>query len=304
MSKIESHSIFGNYSQTENRVTSALLQILKIGGTEFIGKVISELDDIEFPSSEINIVTQEKENKNIYDGLLECNFSFRVLVESKIEAEKINVKQLEGLLKNATNPNDYIVYLTTDNKKPEILNNRDKVYWSNWKNILAILQELNPKTEPINYLINEFEKYLDFLNLLEVVSDDERVQIAAGSFGEPIALKYNFYACQNHRTSRQSRYLAFYNNRGIHSLFEIIDGPINNYVLSNDNELKDYLKNYEPNYSEKDKRQFYKLKLINDKLSIEHNGKNKKGKKTAFTMGVFRYTTINKIENAKTTDEL
>ncbi|MGV0752386.1 hypothetical protein [Empedobacter brevis] len=304
MGKIESHSIFGNYSQTENKVTSAFLQILKIGGTEFIGKVISQLDDIEFPSSEINIVTQEKENKNIYDGLLECNFAFRVLVESKIQSEKINKTQLDGLLANATNPNDYIIYITTDNKKPEILKNYEKIYWSNWKNILEILQELNPKTEPINFLIYEFEKYLDFLNLLEVVNDEQRVQIAAGSYGEPIALKYNFYACQNHRTSRDSKYLAFYNNRGIHSLFEIVEGPINDYILSSNIELNEYLKIYEPNYSEKDKRQYYKLKLISDSLNIKHNGKNKKGKRTAYTMGVFRYTTIEKINSAKTTDDL
>lgn len=304
MGKIESHSIFGNYTQTESRVTAALLQILKIGGTEFIGKVISQLDDIEFPSSEINIVTQEKENKNIYDGLLECNFSFRVLVESKIQSEKINQKQLEGLCANAMNPNDYIIYITNDNKKPEILKKYEKIYWSNWKNILEILQELNPKKEPINFLINEFEKYLDFLNLLYVVNDEQRVQIAAGSFGEPIALKYNFYACQNHRTSRESKYLAFYNNRGIHSLFKIIEGPINDYVLSSDKQLVEYLKIHEPNYNEKDKRQFYKLKLINDSLNIKHNGKNRKGKKTAFTMGVFRYTTIEKINSAKTTDDL
>ena len=146
MSKIESHSVFGHYSQTENRVTAALLQILKMGGTEFIGKVISELDDIEFPSSEINIVTQEKENKNVYDGLLECNFSFRVLVESKIKQETINVRQLEGLIDNAKNPNDYILFISPENKKPEILNSySNKIYWANWKGILGILKDLNPK---------------------------------------------------------------------------------------------------------------------------------------------------------------
>jgi len=304
MGKIESHSIFGNYTQTENKVTAAFLQILKIGGTDFIGKVISQLDDIEFPSSEINIVTQEREDKNIYDGLLECNFSFRVLVESKIKSEKINKTQLDGLVKNAINPSDYIIYITTDNKKPEILKDIEKLYWSNWKNILEILHELNPKTEPINFLINEFDKYLDFLHLLEVVNDEQRVQIAAGSYGEPVALRYNFYACQNHRTPRESKYLAFYNNRGIHTLFEIIEGPINDYVLSTNPELKNYLKNYEPNYSEKDKRQFYKLKLIDDSLQIKHDGKNKRGKKTAFTMGVFRYTTFEKIIKAKTTEDL
>jgi len=308
MSKIENHSIFGNYSQTENRVTAALLQILKIGGTDFIGNLISQIDEIDFPSSEINIITQEREKHNVYDGLLECNFSFRVLVESKIELENINPNQLKGLIENAESPDDYILFITPDNSKPSILERNEKpIYWTNWKKINEILKEINTNQEPINFLINEFEKYLEFLNLLNVVPPQQRVQIAAGSYGEPIALKYGFYACQNYRTYKESKYLSFYNNRGIHTLFEIIGEPINNCDLSelDEKNVQDYLRNHEPNYFvNRDKRQFYNLKLINDKLSVEHIGKNKKGKKTAFTMGVFRYTTYDKLLKAKSTDDL
>lgn len=307
MSKIESHSIFGHYSQTENRVTAALLQILKIGGTDFIGKLMNQIDDIDFPSSEINIVTQEREKHNVYDGLLDCNFAFRVLVESKIELDKINQKQLDGLIKNAVNPTDYILFITPDNTKPFILEKTERlIYWTNWKKINEILKDLNTNQEPLNFLINEFEKYLEFLKLLNVVSPEQRVQIAAGSYGEPTALKYEFYACQNLRTIKESKYFAFYNNRGIHTLFEIIGEPINNCDLSKleDENVKEYLLNHEPNYTSREKRQFYRLKLINDKLTIEHSGKNKKGKRTAFTMGVFRYTTIENLLKAKTTDDL
>jgi hypothetical protein len=307
MSKIENHSIFGNYNQIENRVTAALLQILKIGGTEFIGNLISQIDEIEFPSSEINIVTQEKEKHNVYDGLLECNFSFRVLVESKIELEKIKQSQLEGLIKNAVNPTDYILFITPDHSKPTVLDQYEqKIYWANWKKINEILKEINTKQEPLNFLINEFEKYLEFLKLLNVVSREQRVQIAAGSYGEPTALEYGFYACQNYRTYKESKYLAFYNNRGIHTLFEIIGDPINNCDLSKleDSRVKAYLSTHEPNYSSRDKRQFYHLKLVKGNLTIKHTGKNKKGKMTAFTMGVFRYTTIDKLLKAKSTEEL
>lgn len=307
MSKIESHSIFGNYKQVENRVTAALLQIFKAGGTEFIGNVISQIDEIEFPSSEITIVTQEKEKNNVYDGLLECNFSFRVLVESKIDTNKINNRQLNGLIKNAKSPNDYILYITPDNNKPkELLNDFKQIYWVNWKQINEILKGLCSDEELLSFLILEFEKYLDFLNLLDVISPEQRVQIAAGSFGEPIALKYGFYACQNHRTIKKSKYLAFYNNRGIHSLFEIIQNPINdcNLLTLDDKNIKQYISEYEPNYRNSDKRLFFKLKLIKRDLSIKHNGINSKGKKTAYTMGVFRYTTIEKLYNAKTTEDL
>ena len=94
MSKIENHSIFGSYSQNENRVTAALLQILKVGGTEFISDFIGSIEEVEFPSKEISITTQIGEENNIYDGLLECDFSFRIFIESKIGNNKVdeNVK--------------------------------------------------------------------------------------------------------------------------------------------------------------------------------------------------------------------
>ncbi|MBN1969888.1 MAG: hypothetical protein JW870_11015 [Candidatus Delongbacteria bacterium] len=308
MSRIEDHSIFGNYNQTENRVTAALLQIMKIGGTGFIENLMNQIDDnLDFPKSEIKIVTQEKEKSNVYDGLLDCNFVFRVIIESKIESGKINKKQLEGILENAVNSTDYVLFITPENSKPSILENRERpIYWTNWKMINDLLKENNTNQEPLNFLINEFEKYLEFLKLLNVVSPECRVQIAAGSYGEPIALKYGFYACQNYRTIKESKYLAFYNNRGIHTLFEILEEPINDCDLSKleDSNVKQYLSDHEPNYSSRDKRQFYRLNLIDDKLKIEHSGMNNKGKKTAFTMGVFRYTTIDKLQKAKTTEEL
>lgn len=304
MARIEEQSIFGGYSQVENRVTAALLQILKVGGTEFIGNVISQLDDIDFPKSEITIVTQEKE-KNVYDGLLECRFAFRVLIESKVKKESINKKQLQGLIENAVDKNDYVVYITVDNSKPKELNNAyKKIYWANWRMILDILQEVNPNIEPLNFLIGEFEKFLDFLGLINQDNPEERVQIAAGSNGEPVALEYGFYACQNLRSSKPSKYLAFYNNQGIHTLFEIIGEPIDNYILSNDPSLTEYLIDKEPFYSSEDRRQFYRLKLLRNDLKITHKKKNKNGKNAAFTMGPFRYTTYDKLLNAKTTDDL
>lgn len=305
MSNIGDLSIFGTYSQNENRVTSALLHILKIGGTDFIAEVIAQLDDIEFPNNEINIVTQEKENNNIYDGLLECNFSFRVLIESKITPSSINKIQLQGLLNNVTSPNDYIVYITTDLNKPNELEDHSNVYWSNWENILNILKSKSElKSNILIFLINEFEKLLDSLNLLYAITDDERVQIVAGKSGEPIALKYGFYACQNNRTIRNSKYLAFYNNQGVHTLFEIIGSPINDYNLLANPSLKDYIRNYEPNYSQDERRQFYQLKLLRQDLTIKNNILNKNEKITPFTMGVFRYTTYDALLNARTTSDL
>lgn len=310
MSKIEDLSIFGEYKQTENRVTTALLQILKVGGTDFVRYVISTIDEIDFPSNDISIITQKKEVNNIYDGLLACSFAFRVIVESKIKKETINNIQLKGLLENAKSPNDYILYITPDNQKlPKLNDTNPKIYWANWRTINEILKDYikdDNNNKVLEFLIAEFEKFLDGLNLLEVEDPSKRVQIAAGSWGEPIALEYGFYACQNNRSVKKSCYLSFYNNRKIQYLFKIVNEPINDFDLTkstNPNVIR-YLTEKKPNYKEGELCQFYELKRLDINLEINHTGKTKSGKNSAFTMGVFRYTSIDKIKRAKNTTEL
>jgi len=320
MGKIENHSVFGNYSKTEDKVTAALLQILKVGGTEFISNFIGKIDDIEFPSNEINIVTQTKENHNIYDGLLECDFSFRVLIESKIKNENVNKKQLEGLIENAKSaPNSYIIYITTDNKKPEELekksNEVEQLFWLNWAGVMEILkdEDIRPKSEILPFLINEFEKLIDNLKLID--TPENRVQIAAGSRAEPIAKEYFFYACQNNRGRKESDYLAFYKKNAIKTLFKIDDVENDKdlrEIAKNNDKVRQYLDEKEPNY-QGDKRQFYKLREVTVKdleslkieevpvINIVHETR---GRGKAYTMGAFRYTTIDKFIKAKTTEEL
>ena len=320
MSKIENHSVFGNYSKTEDKVTAALLQILKVGGTEFISNFIGKIDDIEFPSNEINIVTQTKENHNVYDGLLECDFSFRVFIESKINNKSVNEKQLDGLIENAKSaPNSYIIYITTDNEPPKELKQKfkevEQLFWLNWAGVMEILkdEEIRPKSEILPFLINEFEKLIDYLKLID--TPENRVQIAAGSRAEPIAKKYHFYACQNNRGRKESGYLAFYRNKAIKTLF-IIDKVENDKdlreIAKNNDEVRQYLDEKEPNY-QGDKRQFYKLREVTVKdleslkieevpvINIVHETR---GRGKAYTMGAFRYTTIDKFIKAKTTEEL
>ena len=320
MGKIENHSVFGNYSKTEDKVTAALLQILKVGGTEFISNFIGKIDDIEFPSNEINIVTQTKENHNVYDGLLECDFSFRVFIESKINNKSVNEKQLDGLIENAKSaPNSYIIYITTDNEPPKELKQKfkevEQLFWLNWAGVMEILkdEEIRPKSEILPFLINEFEKLIDYLKLID--TPENRVQIAAGSRAEPIAKNYHFYACQNNRGRKESGYLAFYRNKAIKTLF-IIDKVENDKdlreIAKNNDEVRQYLDEKEPNY-QGDKRQFYKLREVTVKdleslkieevpvINIVHETR---GRGKAYTMGAFRYTTIDKFIKAKTTEEL
>lgn len=307
MGNINNYSIFGHYNHSENKITAALLQILKVGGTDFIRNIIAQIEDIDFPTSEIRITTQTSENNNVYDGLLECDFAFRLIIESKLTRNSINRKQLEGIVSNATNKETFVIYLTPDNEKPEILNLQScKIYWANWEFLNQILNDQKTDNQILCFLVNEFEKLLNETKLIGQITPENRVQIAAGAWGEPIALEYGFYACQNNRSIRESRFLTFYNNRRIKYLFEIVEGPHNNFDLCDVNDLQiiRYLAEKESNYKKGDLRQFYKLKLVKDDLNIPHNQIDVNGRKTPFTMGVFRYTTKEKILNAKTTDML
>ncbi|MBM0657604.1 hypothetical protein JMN12_13840 [Capnocytophaga genosp. AHN8471] len=317
MSKIENHSIFGSYSQNENRVTAALLQILKIGGTEFISDFIASIEEVEFPSKEINITTQTGEENNVYDGLLECDFSFRIFIESKIGNNKVDKKQLNGLIQNAQlHPKTYIIYITSDSKKPQILkdkvNDVERLFWINWKRVNDILKNeiVKPESEVLSFLITEFEKLLEEFNLLD--KPEERVQIAAGGFGENIAEKYLFYACQNERSSKESGYLAFYHKKAIKSLFKIENVKDNtdlNEEAKNNEKVAQYLKERDTTYRG-DRRKFYLLRKVIPEdigkkelpqINIIHKGE---GRGKAYTMGVYRYTTIDKFLKAETTTDL
>jgi hypothetical protein len=241
--------------------------------------------------------------------MLECDFSFRLLVESKIKFNSIDSKQLEGIVNNSKQKNSIILYITPDSHKPKELENiAVNIIWANWKNINQIFHEISEQqpNQILNYLVFEFEKLLDYLNILDVTSPHERVQIAAGSWGEKIALEYGFYACQNNRQTKESAFLTFYNNRKFNHLFEIIEGPLNNTDLTKISELQatDYFEHIEPNLDANDLRQYYKLKLLVSDLNIKHEAVNNLGHKIPFTMGVFRYTTKEKLLKARTTLDL
>lgn len=71
----------------------------------------------------------------------------------------------------------------------------------------------------LSYLIEQFELLITSLGLYD--DHENRVIIVGGRWGEPIALEYNFYACQGGRSFKNAKYLAFYYAQRIQYLFEI-----------------------------------------------------------------------------------
>lgn len=154
----------------------------------------------------------------------------------------------------------------------------------------------------LSYLIEQFELLITSLGLYD--DHENLVIIVDGRWGEPIALEYNFYACQGGRSFKNAKYLAFYYAQRIQYLFEI-EKKLENVDIR---ELKEYVpEEYfakkEPLYKP-EKRTFFKLKKIEEfSPAIQNDSFGKTGRRIAFTQGQ-TYTTLERIRKAKVTSEL
>lgn len=313
---ISTKSVFGEYKQDENRVTAALLHILYIGGNPLIQRVFG--DAIDIPSNNIKVITQSYQDDSIPDGEISCDCQYTIFIESKIKKNAINLSQLSNHSKLQNHStNRYLCYITPDAVIPPALNNLS-IAWLNWEWVTKILLGVIAEgiaSAVLKYLIEQFcllIKHIVYKNKSTpfdliypdiFVSDGEnRVIIVGGRWGEDVAVKYHFYACQSNRSFLEAKYLAFcYDNR-IKYLFEIVD--IKESVnLKQENISPEYFKEKEPSYIG-EPRKLFKLELkktftediINDK-------KDKNGNPCAFVQGQ-TYTTYDKIINAKKTTEL
>jgi hypothetical protein len=320
MSKnIINQSVFGNYTQPENQVTCALLKIFEKDENEILLKaLLQDLDEDRrksLPEKDIKIDTQARNprGQSVLDGKLSCRFAFDIYIESKL-GTTINKAQLDEHSKLLeTNENVILIYITTHAKRPSVLPN--EILWANWTKIYKVINEVHEEgVNPVlDYLIDQFYLLLRALGLYD--DSKNRVLIVGGSWGENIALNYNFYACQADRSfKKKSRYLAFYHNQRIQYLFEIED--IDMTKLPDNIELdhvdirslpenlvpKEYFQKEDPNYS--GFRTFFKLKFVKEFTpAIQNNKQSKTGKTVAFVQNQ-TYTTLEKINKAKYTLEL
>jgi hypothetical protein len=163
------------------------------------------------------------------------------------------------------------------------------------------------------FVKNMHEKVADIKSLLSVEEkldyvpnwdeNTDQVLVVAGNWGYQIAKKYGIYECQNFRTFRSSKYLAFYDDGKIEEVFEILGKPYDNAISSNTPEILKMSLDM-PQFNGNLPRRCFRLKslgkigpVINDTLS--HSGKT-----VPFTYGQARYTTIDLIKKAKKTSEL
>lgn len=309
-------SIFGEYQKREDRITAALLHVINVGGTCVIQRLFGGMFD--FPSNQVSIITQSHQGQSIPDGEISCNCHFSIYIESKITTNAINQEQLNNhlSLQNPAN-NQYLCYITPDEVIPTALTNLP-LGWLNWKDVVKILigfiaDGLADKL--LQYLIEQFiilVKHLVYkIPELDMdiysenfgsLSKEQRVIIVGGSWGENIALKHRFYACQAERYFRPSKYLAFYHQGRIKYVFEILQEK-DNIDLRNCDINQSYFLQDETNYSGS-LRKYMKLKLVHTcSPEIKNDKKDKNGNPCAFTQGQ-TYSTYEKITNVSFTSQL
>lgn len=189
---------------------------------------------------------------------------------------------------------------------PVKLNDKESVYLEKLNNIYNYIQIILPEIiqkchGKIAGIKSKIDLKLDYVNDWDLTSD--RVLILAGNWALNIALQYGIYECQNHRTFRSSKYLAFYDDGKINTLFEIIDKPYDNANAVNTPEIAKMAIEI-PNYNGNALRRCFKLKKIENIGPVINDSVGKSGKKVPFTYGQARYTTLALIQKAKTTSEL
>lgn len=318
MANIKDISIYGNKKKPEDRVTDALLQIFSYGGHELVSYVI---DEIDLPSNEVSIDSQytSRNSASIPDGRISIDCKYSIILESKLGkfgeiANNHDQAQLKNHLQLCKDDSCHLMYVTNDDTYPNELN-AVSVCWMSWNSIVTKLRQYDKQSELLQFLIEQFVKLVGFyvgkqLDSRNVkqndsiylpedgICDEERVIIVGGRWGEEVALKYNFYACQNHRSFKKAKYLAFYWQKRIKYVFKIIGEPEDNVDLHYKTEVIN--SQYFNELGKNDvgaPRKYFQLEKVNADINVVHNANS------AYVQRQ-RYTSYNKLVNSKTTDEL
>lgn len=326
MGNVANESV-SKYKDLEDRITASLMQILHYGGHEIVSYLFSEEDDIELPSNIIVLESQKKIGDSIPDGYVSCNCKYSIYIESKIDVKALSTDhgkiQLENHLKNifkkdcqeTTQETTYLYYLTPDTECPkelfEEMSKENRLKWMNWQKLDDRLNSFKTNDTLVCYLIKQFSIALKYALEKKGVRnagtcfypEEDNVIVVGGSSAEKVALKYDYYICQENRSFQPAKYLAFCFHHRIKYLFEIEEVVGESVDLSDIPELKCYLHDVEPKYP-KDKRKVLKVKKVKEFTpEIENDKTDKNGNRCAFVQ-CQGYTSLEKINKAKKTSDL
>jgi len=290
-------SIFGEYHKEEDRVTAALLQILRIGGPDLMNAVFDDFD-ISF-DAEVN--SQVKgETKSRPDGELKAKY--HLLIESKIRkwtSSSHNLAQLKNHVNLSRIEGASLLYITADDKKPTDIAKYPEVFWTNWQEVVLRLKKFKSdfNNDVMSFLASQFEMLIDNIvfSKHDGMSKANRVIIVGGHSAEGIAYQYHFYSCQPDRTFRDASYIAFYHQKRIIYVFKI---KTKQDVSSLEDVRSKIPMNYTLTDEDKKPHTFFELEpaeILNNMVVHKQAG--------PFVQRQ-RYTSIEKLRKAACTDDL
>lgn len=322
MTEVKNKSIFGEYSKDEDRVTTALLQILHYGGHELVDYVFPECF---LPSNAINVNSQVVNVSSRPDGEISCDCHYHIFIESKIVTNAMKNQHEKTQLANhkllvSPGSSKWLVYITPDENCPASLENLPDVIWVNWSTIIERLDGFPNNDNLLQFLINQFKLLVEHVvyekqgyhisNRGLMFSEEERdaankrVIIVGGAWGENVALKYGFYACQEGRFFKPAKYLAFCFRNRIQYLFEIVGNPQDSVNLKKITDIDpEYFVSEDPNYDESP-RKYFNLKKIHEFIPVIQNDSRDKNNKPCAFVQRQTYTEYDVIMKAKKTSEL
>ena len=321
MTKIQDIN-YGAYQNPEDRITAALLQIMHYGGHKIISNLFGDLVDL--PSDEISVISQSSQKKSRPDGEIKSQCHYHIFIESKIKSNSINLTQLRNHL-TLVNPTQaiFLIYLTPDTNKPhELVTCGSGVEWMSWDDVCTKLKNYKDEanSEILCFLIDQFillynnivvirphlknEDDNSFDEELQKYTHESTVIIVGGRWGEDIASKYGFYACQPNRFFYNARFIAFCHHHRIENLFRIKNDPYESIDIQKVAEVpRDYFTNEEPHYTPQPRKLFLLEHIKKFDPAIINDKTDKNNKPCAFTQRQ-TYTTYEKIIKAKYTSEL
>lgn len=317
-------SIFGVYKNAEDRLTAALLHVIRYLGHDLVSVLFDEFD---LAPNDVAVRSQPKLKGTRPDGMLSCHCDYDIIIESKIVKNGVRQDQFDAQKAYVEGgAGRYLIYLTPDDVCPSIITQQHNIIWMSWDKLVEKLDQYKAMRTLdtlavflIDQLILMKQNIVDncrhkaVQNDDEVVSsclrndgleDDERVIIVGGAWGKPVANKYRIYACQPNRTFAPARYIAFYHKHRIEDVYEIIgDSEEAVDIRAAEPRLvqEGYFTDMEPNYNGDPRKLFRLGKKIS--VSVVNDKKDKNGKLCAFVQNQ-TYTSIHKITSAKLTSEL
>lgn len=235
-----SKSIFSTYHKSENRVTSTILAVLERLSNPTLSAFFQGIEENDFKT--IIFDNQYKKGNSVPDARIFAAFEY--IIETKIERNKVDCKQLRKHLKNSKTAK--LIVLTPDDKCPRCINDMTnknicpRIIWCSFDDVYEILRTLKEQVTIIPsevFLLSELQAFFAEEGLLNAgisAEQEKYALIVPARRAWPFYNEYGIYRCQEDRYFTPTKYMGFYAEQKIQQVFPEIIGYVDSLCLCDD----------------------------------------------------------------------